>query len=278
MARHMNPTIDITEYQNPDKENWAKGEWTSEPDIETFQHSGFLCVVVRPTGFGQLNGYVAVPKESSWHGKPKHCVRIDLDGHSPDYTSKGQPCENLLHLKGYWWIGFDCARGDDLVPSLANYYKREGIGKDKVYRNFEYVKSLTTQLAEYLSTPFTSRKRRKFPIEELCIYSCFDMQFRTRIIALCSSIATERGLKGSFLRVKNGKFEVRSFSSEEFVRAESNLNDGIFLDSSGIFVRVGSDTFEIRDKDDEEWIQLKPSPDYGRILNNKEFLEVRMDS
>ena len=87
-----------------------------KPYIEyNFTYKNYTCVVVRQV-FGHLCGYVSVPY---WH-KAYECdyelLEDDIECHGGlTYSS-----HNLMGIEYLsWWIGFDCAHGDD-TPEECN--------------------------------------------------------------------------------------------------------------------------------------------------------------
>jgi len=125
-------------------------EWLDEPNREEFEHAGLKCLILRHPELGQLNGYVAVPRGHPGYGK--------------DYDS--MPYEDLFPVEVHggltfskegdgdtwpegWWFGFDCAHAGDLVPSISRLIPNRDW---ETYRNFQYVRRQTKNLAEQLAT------------------------------------------------------------------------------------------------------------------------------
>jgi len=155
------------------------GPWDNEPDQEQWEHNGLQCAILRVTHSGHLCGYVGIGPDHPWHGKKDN-------ENVPWPNAKDLPCDvdnigilNLLGAggkadlehdlvaiclilrahggitfaaghKGYpidhdglWWFGFDCNHLGDYAP-----YDTFREGK---YRDFEYVKAETNNLAEQLA-------------------------------------------------------------------------------------------------------------------------------
>ena len=125
------------------------GEWFDEPNREEFEHAGLKCLILRHPELGHLNGYVTVPRGHPCYGK--------------DYD--GMPYEDLFPIEVHggltfskegdgdkwpegWGFGFDCAHAWDLVPSMPMPLQLE----QTTYRNFQYVRRETENLAEQLAT------------------------------------------------------------------------------------------------------------------------------
>jgi hypothetical protein len=138
------------------------GEWLEEPDFAEFEHTGFLCHVMR-NPFGCWCGYVRIPKVHPWHGKDYDSIDADIHG---GLTFSQNVDDNYPEKSGYW-IGFDCGHFGDFCPSSVksqreldnivpesipeemkimrkHLYERMG---SVPYRNLEYVVNETKKLA-----------------------------------------------------------------------------------------------------------------------------------
>ena len=146
-------------WKNTDKTKWPEGEWKSEPDKAQWISSNLDCLIVRNSS-GNLCGYVGVP-ESHEHFKQGY-GELDIDVHGGlTFASLCQPNaegdhKGICHTesgaanKVVWWLGFDCAHCDDIIP-LHDFTS----GCDSTYKNFNYVKRQTESLAEQLSSSNT---------------------------------------------------------------------------------------------------------------------------
>jgi hypothetical protein len=131
-----------------DRKRWGKGPWEYEPDRFQWQYNRYPCLVVRAP-FGNLCGYVAVPRGHVAYGKGYEKLSVNVHG-GLTYSAKCQG--HICHTPApgepddVWWLGFDCAHSRDLVPKLAHY------GLDGVYRDMDYVKREVEILASQLET------------------------------------------------------------------------------------------------------------------------------
>lgn len=142
------------------KENWGDGEWVSELDQYRFLYKGYDCIIVR-NELGCLCGYVRIPKNSPFM---ETSLREGLQVHG-----------NISHAEtdefDDFWIGFDCAQYDDLVP--AHEYITKTYGDDpydikkkfgdplrinKTYKNVNFVENELMNLVDQI---FKKRKITK---------------------------------------------------------------------------------------------------------------------
>ena len=124
-------------------------EWLDEPDKDEFEHDGLKCLILRNLELGHLCGYVAVPKGHPCYGKDYDHIPYDdlfpVEVHG-GLTFSGEGDGNRWP-EGHWWLGFDCAHAWDLVP-----YMYMPFGSSGTYRNFQYVRQETKDLAEQVVT------------------------------------------------------------------------------------------------------------------------------
>lgn len=170
----------IHEYHTIDKSGWGKGEWVKEPDKIQMVHqeTGLDCLIVRNTSVGQLCGYVGVSNQHPLFGKHydhPHADHIYVHGGltftapcNPDEAVSEGVCHIPLpgHSDEVWWLGFDCAHGEDLIPGVDHLFSPESRRLfQNVYRNVEYVKNEVERLAEQLGqmkrVSKSERKRTK---------------------------------------------------------------------------------------------------------------------
>jgi hypothetical protein len=125
-----------------------KSAWAStEPHYFRWTAHGMDCMIIRSQHLLHLCGYVGVNKEHPLYGA--HYDRKDTehltahggltfsDHHAPKFDGDG-----------LWWFGFDCAHHLDWAPAMK---KHDGpFGRD-VYRDFDYVKQETEDLAKQLA-------------------------------------------------------------------------------------------------------------------------------
>ena len=131
-------------------------EWLDEPNRDEFEHAGLKCLILRHTELGHLNGYVAAPRGHPCYGKDYE--RMPYDDLSPVEVHGGltfsKEGDGDQRPEGYWWFGFDCAHAGDLVPLISRLLPNRLVPpRDwETYRNFQYVRRETENLAEQLAT------------------------------------------------------------------------------------------------------------------------------
>jgi len=135
-------------------QQWGEGEWINEPDFVRFDYKGFACAIKRVAVWkkgepdqlllGHLSGYVAIPKEHPLY--KKEYPEIDIDCHGGLSFSEEDDLD--------WWIGFDCARSNDIMPYIEKMKKKFGIDNspifNKTYRNISYVKAQCESIVDQL--------------------------------------------------------------------------------------------------------------------------------
>jgi hypothetical protein len=133
------------------------GPWDNEPDKRQWTDvtTGLPCLIVR-NHYGNLCGYVGVPKGHPWHGKDyddvNEALYVDDDAEEVPHgalTFAGLCSKNpegkICHVvepgdpDDVWWLGFDCGHAFDFVPGL---HWLEG-----TYRNMAYVTAECEKLA-----------------------------------------------------------------------------------------------------------------------------------
>jgi hypothetical protein len=146
------------EYRYLDKIAWGDGPWQSEPDKVQWQdkQTGLPCLAVRHPRHGNWCGYVGVAEghpffelaydavDSDCHGGLTYagfCLEDDKEHGLCHVPGKGEPD----HV---WWLCFDCAHGDDCVPSYM--HENEGFKRFRVYRELDYVRSQCRHIAQQL--------------------------------------------------------------------------------------------------------------------------------
>ena len=150
-------------------------EWENEPDEVDFEYKSLPCSIRRNLG-GALCGYVGIPDRHplfkvEYSDSSEELVILRdamLEEPIPEnagfslllslFSGKVKPTpENILLVHGgitysgigwpqegnYWWFGFDCTHSGDLSPKMD-------FNDGSVYRNIDYVKEQTEQLAEQL--------------------------------------------------------------------------------------------------------------------------------
>ena len=161
---------------------WGGGEWVDEPDVCHFMHNEIQCLIFRvaardgPKGNhifgGHLCGYVVIPENCP---KWKFEEVPDFDVHGGITFSNIQD-----HLDKYV-IGFDCAHGGDIVPSMKEIindiyekcfkWMKKGaaekfmelnnrVNPRPTYKNIEFVKKECESLADQLNE-FANKSHKK---------------------------------------------------------------------------------------------------------------------
>lgn len=134
---------------------WPAGPWLEEPDRIEFWHAGRPCLMQR-NELGAWCGYAGVGPGHPWHGLG--CDEVDVTAHGGlSWAAVGE--DLVRHQTGsgsartWWWFGFDCARGFDLVP--YEIWWLSVIGRPapnrKLYRDAAQVRRLVEQLAGQLA-------------------------------------------------------------------------------------------------------------------------------
>jgi hypothetical protein len=149
---------------------WGYGEWVEEPDEVFFTHEGLDCKVLRvycqdgPNHIygGHLNGYVRIPKDHIYYKKEYDDIECDVHG-GLTYSRN--------ELEG-WWIGFDCAHHEDIVPSMDHFFivSEEMLELRKIYpfsrvwersyKNIKFVIEECKKLAEQMHNASTTNQER----------------------------------------------------------------------------------------------------------------------
>jgi hypothetical protein len=140
-------------------EHMGNGAWISEPDNFEFYYEGFKCRIKRMIANensgrffgGHLCGYVMIPKDHPLFNKDYSDID-DIDVH-------GGLTYGELENEDEYWIGFDCAHSNDIVPSMMEFrkifevefqekYKRTPTIFKGEYRTWDWVMEQTKSLAD----------------------------------------------------------------------------------------------------------------------------------
>jgi hypothetical protein len=129
------------------------GPWQAEPDREEWRHLGIVCLAARNVRHGNWCGYVAVPPGHPWHGQSYGQLE-DVEIHGG--LTYAAPCKgHICHVPqpgepdDVWWLGFDCAHSDDLIPFLELERESEPFAPE--YKTLAWVKAETERLAEQVA-------------------------------------------------------------------------------------------------------------------------------
>lgn len=115
-----------------------------EGNYEKFSFFGYDCFAKRGP-LGVWCGYVRLPETHALY--KKEFLNFDIECHGGlSFSEYGLPD---IHEEPGWFIGFDCAHGGDLVPTMYFRYGFDG----GTYKTKEYViaelKSIVMQLRKY---------------------------------------------------------------------------------------------------------------------------------
>jgi hypothetical protein len=151
-----------------DKSKWGAGPWQDEPDRVDFIAFGFSCFARRHPQHGHWCGYVGVPREHPFYGKPYGDVEGALEFHRGiNYSALCDEAGDICHVPApgmpadVWWFGGDFGHGFDLCPGIDARWReaREafplipelpGMPRD-TYRALPYVRQNIEHLAEQLA-------------------------------------------------------------------------------------------------------------------------------
>lgn len=158
---------------------WGYGEWVEEPDEITFVYKAYRCKILRilneivikhldkftpdeiavsGIGLGHLCGYVCIPATHPLHNVQHDDIDVSVHG--------GLTFSNYDDDTNEYWIGFDCAHSDDLIPSkralissLMPYLMDSFRGsfphvtnyiRDRTYKNIDFVQQEVIRLTDQL--------------------------------------------------------------------------------------------------------------------------------
>ena len=145
------------------------GPWNDEPDkvLWVDEETGYDCLILRHEHHGNLNGYVAVPRDHPAYGLGYDAVEVDVHG-GLTFASFGDSEWEVGSLfnrhpgpdrpTDVWWFGFDCHHAFDLAPTyvarLRSIPTMRGLAifdREDVYRPLAYVVAECTSLAKQLA-------------------------------------------------------------------------------------------------------------------------------
>lgn len=147
------------EWNQIDKSSWGDGPWQREPDKRQWLTAAGLPGLIVRNRLGALCGYVGVPETHKFYGKDyDHSATRKLRVHgSLTFANKCSPDHSgICHVPeagepdSVWWLGFDCAHLDDVVPKVASEL-RGHYCDGEVYRDLAYVTAEVEQLAEQIA-------------------------------------------------------------------------------------------------------------------------------
>jgi hypothetical protein len=161
-----------------DKKAWGPGPWQDEPDKIQYPdpETGLPCLAVRNT-LGSWCGYVGVLPGHKFYGLDYNTCSADRGCKDEGYFCEHTP-DSILEVHGgvtfsdfcqertegdehyksvchvtepgeedrVWWIGYDTAHCQDLVPGMKRFAYLGGI-----YRTLDYIKAQNAKLAGQLA-------------------------------------------------------------------------------------------------------------------------------
>jgi hypothetical protein len=141
-----------------DRSGWPPGPWDQEPDRVEWRHAALPCLIVRSRTTGALCGYVGLPPGHPHHGAAYEDVDVFVHG---GLTYSNACAGGICHLPqpgepaDVWWLGFDCAHADDLMPRHADDLMPRHAGSDVLrefttYCDVGLVTAWVNELAEQL--------------------------------------------------------------------------------------------------------------------------------
>lgn len=127
-------------------------EWEDEPSLVIWHKTlslDYICMAKRHPSMGFLCGYVGVPPGHPAYGQGySEEALYDIHVHGGLTYADESRWEELDTLPDdWWWLGFDCGHGGDIIPKMP--YTAVSFAGD-TYRNISYVIEQCESLAEQL--------------------------------------------------------------------------------------------------------------------------------
>jgi hypothetical protein len=140
---------------------WPPGPWDDEGDREQWTTASGLPGLIARSRMGMWCGYVAVAADHPYYQRDYADID-DIDVHGG--LSYSAACQgHICHVPepgqpdDVWWLGFDCAHIDDVVPVSARFVWELSALRHCAYRDMVWVRaeveSLAAQLAAVYDTP-----------------------------------------------------------------------------------------------------------------------------
>jgi hypothetical protein len=167
----MTVTVD-RESRHLDKGLWGDGPWQHEPDKQQWvdEATGLDCLIVRTPWAGHLCGYVGVPEGHPAFGlgydQANALGEPDDDGYRwlrvhggltfAGPRQEGAEETGICHVPQpgrpdrIWWLGFDAAHADDIMPAFDHLLGRRRVNPRAVYRTVAYMQAECAALAAQL--------------------------------------------------------------------------------------------------------------------------------
>lgn len=141
-----------------DKKNFPPGDWMAEPDYCEWDAYGFNCLVLRDMKLGMWRGFISLPIGHKFYGYTLTKILnqdwgLELEVHGGLSIAGKLPIKYKELNKDKWWLGFECSKGEDLLP-LVKFDKDDpiyqGIRDHQSYKGFHFVRKETNHLAKQL--------------------------------------------------------------------------------------------------------------------------------
>jgi len=140
------------------KIGFPSGEWLREPDYCLWEAYDYLCLALRDTKLGVWKGFVGLPKEHVAYLKsPLEIINeewgIKIVVHGGISSAGKLPPKYKSLNKDTWWIGFECSKGEDMMP-LVKLDKADPMSEQiiagQTYKNLLFVRKEVHCLAKQL--------------------------------------------------------------------------------------------------------------------------------
>lgn len=149
-----------------DRSEWLPGPWDDEPfDKMQYLHevTGLPCLMKRNI-LGAWCGYVGVPEGHPWYEKSYAELDESVDVHGgltyDGHCQEGDEARTICHIvapgepDNVWWLGFDCAHWNDLMPT-KKFQAGWPLIAHEVYRDVAYVQAEIDRLAQQVAAAAT---------------------------------------------------------------------------------------------------------------------------
>lgn len=142
------------------KKNFPPGDWMSEPDLCQWTSSGFECLVMRDMKLGIWRGFVGTTRAHKIFNKSLLDIinepwGLDLEVYGGVSVAGKLPPRYKELNQDRWWIGFECAQGEDLFPLVKldlNDPIQAAIFCSQSYKDIHFARRETNHLAQQLKT------------------------------------------------------------------------------------------------------------------------------
>lgn len=131
----------------------TKEPWLYEPDVMewTDTDTGLKCLIRRVHGLGHLCGYVRIMRDHPLYRKDVQRLNLDVHGG----VTFGRRMAHDRFMKRGFWVGFDCAHLNDLIPTYQTPKMQKILGVSNMfsgstYKDMQFVYLETTNLAQQL--------------------------------------------------------------------------------------------------------------------------------